>query len=148
MSVTSRLAHLGIAVLTLEAAEDIYRGLGLAVVERVVFPQEGLRLGFISSGDVAIELLEPQDPDTPLARFLSTRGQGIHHLAFEVPDIELAMARAREAGMRLIDKKPRAGAHDTKVAFIHPASAHGVLLELVQAASPQSSGHPVRPAGL
>ena len=78
MSVTSRLAHLGIAVLTLEAAEDIYRGLGLAVAERVAFPQEGLRLGFISSGGVAIELLEPQDPNTALARFLSNRGQGVH----------------------------------------------------------------------
>ena len=138
MSVTSRLAHLGIAVLTLEAAEDIYRGLGLAVAERVAFPQEGLRLGFISSGGVAIELLEPQDPNTALARFLSNRGQGVHHLAFEVPDIEQAMARAQEAGMRLIDKKPRAGTHNTKVAFIHPGSAHGVLLELVQPSGPRS----------
>ena len=145
---TSRLAHLGIAVLTLESAEEFYQRLGLAVAERTAFPQEGLRLGFISSGGVAIELLEPldpQDPQSSLARFLATRGPGVHHLAFEVPDIERALARARGAGMDQIGDRPRAGAHDTVVAFIHPASARGVLVELVQRPGPQSGGELVPP---
>ena len=142
---TSRLAHLGIAVLTLESAEEFYQRLGLAVAERTAFPQEGLRLGFISSGGVAIELLEPLNPHSSLARFLNTRGPGVHHLAFEVPDIERALARARRAGMDQIGERPRAGAHDTVVAFIHPASACGVLVELVQRPGLQSLGKLVPP---
>ena len=142
---TSRFAHLGIAVLTLERAEQFYQRLGLAVAERTAFPPEGLRLGFISSGGVAIELLEPLGPHSSLARFLNTRGPGVHHLAFEVPDIERALARARGAGMDQIGDRPRAGAHGTVVAFIHPASARGVLVELVQRPGPQSGGELVPP---
>ena len=144
---TSRLAHLGIAVQTLDGAENLYNRLGLAVSERVAFPRESLRLGFISLGEVAIELLEPDDPQSSLARFLSTRGPGVHHLAFEVPDIEQALARARQAGMRQVGEGPRAGAHGTRVVFIHPASAHGVLVELVQIAHHQSGGKGEPPVG-
>ena len=104
-------------------------------------------MGFISLGEVAIELLEPQDPQSSVARFLSTRGPGIHHLAFEVPDIEQALARARQAGMRQVGEGPRAGAHGTRVAFIYPASAHGVLVELVQAACHRSGGKADPPIG-
>ncbi len=142
---TSRLAHLGIAVLTLEGAEDVYRRLGLAVAERLVFPQESLRLGFIFLGGVAIELLEPLDPNSSVGRFLNSHGPGVHHLAFEVADVERALARAQRAGMRQVGERPRAGAHGTMVAFIHPASARGVLVELVQAAGPQPAGQPAPP---
>ena len=144
----SRLAHLGIAVPTLEAAEHVYNRLGLEVAERVAFPHENLRLGFISLGEVAIELLESDDPQSSLARYLSTRGPGVHHIAFEVPDLEQALARARHAGMRQIGERPRAGAHGTRVAFIYPASAHGVLVELVQTAYHHSGGSAAPPIGL
>jgi methylmalonyl-CoA/ethylmalonyl-CoA epimerase len=145
--VTSRLAHLGIAVLTLESGEGFYQRLGLAVAERTAFAQERLRLGFISLGGVGIELLEPLDPHSSLARFLNTRGPGVHHLAFEVPDIERALARARRSGMRQIGERPRAGAHDTVVAFIHPGSARGVLVELVQRPRRGSGGDAVPSTG-
>ena len=89
-------------------------------------------MAFIPVNGARIEFIEPMTPDGPLSRFLASRGEGIHHLAFEVPDIRRAMARVKDAGMRLIDEAPRRGAHGTRVAFIHPDSAHGVLLELVE----------------
>jgi methylmalonyl-CoA epimerase len=132
MGMMSQLTHIGIAVRKLEAAEGIYRDLGLAVSERMVAAQEGIRLAFVVAGAAAIELLEPLGPDGALGRFLSSRGEGVHHIAFKVRDIEQAMASARMAGLRLIDERPRGGSHGTRVVFIHPGSAHGVLLELVE----------------
>jgi methylmalonyl-CoA epimerase len=127
-----RLAHLGIVVRGIEAAEALTRRLGLPAARHETLEREGVRAAFVTVGGSEIELLEPLTAAGPVGRFLAGRGEGIHHVALEVPDIELALARARAAGMRLIDEFPRPGADGSKVAFIHPTSAHGVLLELVE----------------
>lgn len=127
-----RLGHLGVVVRRLDIAAALYRRLGLHEAGRETFAQEQIRIAFIETDEARIELIEPLSPTGPLGRFLTSRGEGIHHLAFEVPDIERALARARDAGMRLIDDSPRGGAHGTRVAFIHPNSARGVLVELVE----------------
>lgn len=127
-----RLAHLGVIVHRIDAAVSLYLRLGLAEAGRVAFPQEHIRIAFIPVGGARIELMEPLEAAGPLGRFLASRGEGIHHLAFEVPDLEAAMARVREAGGRLIDETPRQGSEGTRVAFVHPTSTHGVLTELVE----------------
>jgi methylmalonyl-CoA epimerase len=126
------LVHIGVIVRRIDAAGPLYARLGLPETGRVTFPQERIRLAFIPVEGARIELMEPLEAAGPLHRFLATRGEGIHHLAFEVPDLEAALAGVREAGGRLIDGIPRRGSEDTRVAFIHPASAHGVLIELVE----------------
>jgi methylmalonyl-CoA/ethylmalonyl-CoA epimerase len=131
-----RLAHIGILVRHLADAVSLYHRLGLPESGRETFDQENILIAFVPVEETRIELMEPLAATDPLDRFLATRGEGIHHLAFEVPDIERALARARSAGARLIDESPRRGAHDTRVAFIHPSSAHGVLIELVEKNSP------------
>lgn len=140
---SARLGHLGIIVRRYRAAAAFYRRLGLGESGREAFPQENVRIAFIPVGNARIELLEPLAPTGPLARFLSRRGEGIHHLAFEVPDLDQALARARAAGLRPIDASPRRGAGETRVAFLHPDAAHGVLIELVEASQEQlSDDHP------
>lgn len=131
---SARLSHIGVLVHRVDAAAALYQRLGLSEAAREMFPQENIRMAFVPVEDIRIELMEPLTGGGPLARFLATRGEGIHHLAFEVPDIEQALARARSAGVRLIDETPRIGAHDTRVAFIHPSATHGVLVELVERA--------------
>ncbi|HKV43843.1 MAG TPA: methylmalonyl-CoA epimerase [bacterium] len=127
-----RLAHLGIAVRRIAAAEALCRRLGLPPSRHETLGREGVRVAFVPVGDGEIELLEPLTAEGPVGRFLEGRGEGIHHLALEVPDIDAALARARAAGMRLIDETPRPGADGSRIAFIHPASTHGVLFELVE----------------
>ncbi len=128
-----RLRHLAVIVSSLDAAEPVFRDiLGLAPAGRAAVDSEGMRVSFVPVGDSQIELLEPVDPRSALGRYLRTRGEGIHHIALEVAELRAAMERARKAGLRLIDTSPRVGAHGTRVAFIHPAGAHGVLIELVQ----------------
>ncbi len=128
-----RLRHLAVIVRSLDAAEPVFRDtLGLAPAGRAAIDTEGMRMSFVPVGGSQIELMEPVDPHSALGRFLITRGEGIHHIALEVADLRAAMERARKAGLRLIDTAPRVGAHGTRVAFIHPAGAHGVLIELVQ----------------
>jgi methylmalonyl-CoA/ethylmalonyl-CoA epimerase len=85
---------------------------------------------FIDSGDAAIELVEPLSSDSPIARFLASRGSGLHHLCLRVPDIEAALARLASLGVRLVDEAPRPGAHGARIAFVHPASTGGILVEL------------------
>lgn len=131
---SARLSHIGVLVHRVDAAASLYQRLGLSEAAREMFPQENIRMAFVPVEDIRIELMEPLTGTGPLARFLATRGEGIHHLAFEVPDIEQALARARSAGVRLIDETPRIGAHHTRVAFIHPSATHGVLVELVERA--------------
>jgi methylmalonyl-CoA epimerase len=128
----ARLAHIGVLVRHLADAASLYQRLGLPETGRETFDQENIRIAFVPVEETRIELMEPLTAAGPLDRFLATRGEGIHHLAFEVPDIERALARARSAGARLIDESPRRGAHGTRVAFIHPSSAHGVLIELIE----------------
>ena len=129
---SERLAHIGILVHRLAAAASLYQRLGLPEIGRETFDQENIRIAFVPIEEIRIELMEPLAATGSLDRFLAIRGEGIHHLAFEVPDIERALVRARSAGARLIDESPRRGAHGTRVAFIHPSSAHGVLIELIE----------------
>lgn len=136
------MIHLGALVRRLDAAAALYRRLGLPETVRHAFDQENIRIARVPVDEVTIELMEPIVATGPLGRFLVSRGEGIHHLAFEVVDIDRALERARAAGVRLIDESPRRGDHGTRVAFIHPSSAHGVLIELVERPAPRSSAQP------
>lgn len=127
------LDHIGIAVSNLADALSFYRdALGLEVEVPEEVASQRVRAHFIPVGESAIELLEATAEDSPIARYVAKRGPGIHHLTLRVDDIAAALARLKEKGVRLIDETPRPGAHGSLVAFIHPASAHGVLVELKQ----------------
>ncbi len=131
-----RLRHVALIVRSLDTAERVCRNtLGLAPSGRAAIDREGIRVSFVPVGASQIELMEPAEPHNALGRFLATRGEGIHHIALEVADLRAAMDRARKAGLRLIDASPRLGAHRTQVVFIHPASTHGALIELVEPAA-------------
>ena len=124
--------HVGVAVWSLDAALADYRTLGFEAESVEDVPAEGVRVAFLGKGPVRIELLESLRPDGVIARFVDRSGEGLHHLAFAVQDIRAEMRRLRERGLKLVDAEPRPGASGRLVAFIHPRSAHGVLLELVQ----------------
>jgi methylmalonyl-CoA/ethylmalonyl-CoA epimerase len=127
------LDHIGIAVADLDEALAFYRdalGLEVQVPEDVL--SQGVRVHFMPAGGAAIELLEATAEDSPIARYVAKRGPGLHHITLRVDDIGAALARLKSRGVRLIDEVPRPGAHGSLVAFIHPASAHGVLVELSQ----------------
>ena len=127
------LAHVGIAVRSLEEAVPRWtRSLGFRHIDTITLDSMGLRIAFLESGGVEIELLEPARPDSVVAKFLEKRGEGIHHLSFHVRDIEAALARAAAAGLELIDRTPREGSHGTKIAFLHPRSMGGVLVEFCE----------------
>ncbi len=127
--------HIAIAVRDLDAALEFYREtLGLEVTERREVPEEGVEIAFLPAGEGEIELLRPLDKESGVACFLDKRGEGLHHVCLAVEDIEAAMERLRAAGARLMSESPRAGAHGTRYVFIHPKSAHGVLLELYEVA--------------
>lgn len=129
------LDHIGIAVSDIDAALRFYRdALGLEVELPESVPSQRVRAHFIPVGESAIELLEATAEDSPIAKYVARRGPGIHHITLRVDDIRAALARLKERGVRLVDEEPRAGAHGSLVAFIHPASAHGVLVELTQPA--------------
>lgn len=133
MSRLGRVHHVAVVVRDLDAALDFYRDtLGLPLERVLPVPSDRVRIGFLTVGESRIELVEPTDDTTGVARFLASRGEGFHHVCFEVPDIAVALDGLAEAGVELIDRAPRAGA-DGPVAFIHPRSAHGVLVELVEA---------------
>lgn len=130
----ARLDHIGIAVANLDEALAFYRdALGLEVSVPHDVPTERVRATFVPVGGPALELLEPTAPDSVVARFLDRRGPGIHHITLLVDDLEAVLERLRARGVRLLDETPRAGAHGSRVAFVHPSSAHGVLVELKQA---------------
>ncbi|MFO7694340.1 MAG: methylmalonyl-CoA epimerase [Vicinamibacterales bacterium] len=127
------LDHIGIAVGDLSQALAFYRdalGLDVAPVEEV--PSQRVRAHFIPVGEAAIELLEPTSPDSPIAKFIEKRGPGVHHVTLRVDDIRETLGRLKARGVRLIDETPREGAEGALVAFVHPASTHGVLVELKQ----------------
>jgi len=127
--------HIGIAVSSLEDALAFYRdALGLVVDAPEEVASQRVRAHFIPAGDTAIELLEATADDSPIARYVAKRGPGLHHITLRVDDITAALARLKARGVRLIDDTPREGAHGSLVAFIHPSSAHGVLVELKQSA--------------
>ena len=128
------LDHIGIAVANVADALAFYRdALGLEVEAPEEVPSQRVRAHFIPTGESAVELLEPTAEDSPIARFIAKRGPGLHHITLRVDDLVAALAQLKARGVRLIDEAPRPGAHGSLVAFIHPASAHGVLVELKQA---------------
>jgi methylmalonyl-CoA epimerase len=125
--------HIAVAVNDLEAALAFYRdALGLEVTQRREVPEEGVEIAFLPAGEGEIELLRPLDPAGGVARFLEKRGEGLHHICLRVDDITAAMERLRAAGATLLSEEPRVGADGTRYVFIHPKSAHGVLLELYE----------------
>ena len=129
----TKINHIGIAVKSLDEALPFYRdnlGMDFAGVEEV--SEQMVRVAMLQVGESKIELLEPTSPDSPVARFIEKNGPGIHHLAYEVADIEVAIAKLIADGARMIDDKPRNGAHGTRIAFVHPKSSNGVLTELCQ----------------
>jgi len=130
------LDHIGIAVSNLDEALAFYRdALGLDVQMPEEVSSQRVRAQFIQAGQGALELLEATDQDSPIAKYVAKRGPGLHHITLRVDDISAALARLKAHGVRLIDDAPRPGAHGWLVAFIHPSSAHGVLVELKQAAA-------------
>ena len=130
------LDHIGIAVSSLDSAIAFYRdALGLEVEAPEDVPSERVRVRFVPVGQSAIELLEATTDDSPIAKYIGKRGQGIHHITLRVDDIRAALAQLKARGVRVIDEAPRPGAHGSLVAFIHPSSANGVLIELKEAAT-------------
>lgn len=127
------LDHIGIAVGDLGQALAFYRdALGLEVEPPEEVASQRVRAHFVPVGDATLELLEPTAPDSPIAKFVEKRGPGVHHITLRVDDIREALARLKARGIRLIDESPREGAEGALIAFVHPASAHGVLVELKQ----------------
>ena len=126
-----KIAHIGVAVKNIEEVEKLYSEiLGLLITGREVSPDN--KVSFIPLGDTAVELLESVEPDGAIARHIEKRGEGIHHIALEVDNIEQTLAELKAKGLALIDQKPRRGAHDSKIAFLHPKGTYGVLLELCE----------------
>ncbi len=132
-----RIDHIGIAVEDMEAAMAPYvDGLGLVVDHLEEVPTERVRVAMLPIGDTKLELLEPKDPESAIAKFIERRGPGIHHIALAVEDVAASIESLKAAGVRLIDEKPRPGTGGTLVAFAHPKGFNGVLVELVE------GGHP------
>ena len=124
--------HLGVAVEDLDAALSTYERLfGAELEHRATVPEQGVEAAAVLVGDGRVELLEPLEADTPVGRFLSKRGPGMHHVAYEVADVRAAVSSLAEAGAELIDEQPREGLFGLQVAFVHPDSVHGVLAEVV-----------------
>lgn len=131
-----KIEHIGIATESIEEALGFWReALGLTVVGTEEVADQGVRVAMLPLGEPRIELLEPTRDDSPIKKFLDKRGAGIHHIAVRVPDIRSALARLKEQGARLIDEEPRRGADNCLIAFVHPQSSGGVLLELVEHAA-------------
>ena len=127
----TRVAHIGIAVASIDAALGFYRDvLGLEPEDPET--ADGATIVRLPLGDVQVELLEPHDPDGPVAKFLAKRGPGIHHVCYRVPDLDRALERCRAAGYRLIDEVPRRGAGGRRIAFVHPKTTAGILVELTE----------------
>ena len=131
----NRIDHIGVAVEDLDAALALYeRDYAMTLVHRETVTAQGVEAVLLDVGENHVELLAPTGPDTPVGKFLAKKGPGMHHVAYQVDDIESTLAALKEAGMRLIDETPRTGIRDSRVAFLHPATAGGVLTEIVQPA--------------
>ena len=128
-----KIHHLGYAVESVEAASRFYReSFGAEPTEPETVEEQGIVATMFGVGDSMVELMEPTHPDSPVGRFLARRGEGFHHIAFQVEDLEAALARLKETDVELVDEKPRVGAGKTRTAFVHPKGAFGVLTELVE----------------
>jgi methylmalonyl-CoA epimerase len=134
-SVFTRVDHIGVAVEDIDAALELYeRDYAMTLVHREIVSEQGVEAVLLDVGENHVELLAPLGPDTPVGKFLAKRGPGMHHVAYQVTDIEAVLASLREAGVRLIDEQPRVGIRGSRVAFLHPKSSGGVLTEIVQPA--------------
>jgi len=127
-----KIDHIGIAVKDLEKALEFYEALGMKAEGTEVVEEQKVKVAFLPTGDSEIELLESTSEDGPIARHIEKKGEGIQHLALRVENIEEAIADLMEKGVRMIDQKPRYGAGGAKIAFVHPKSTNGILLELTE----------------
>jgi methylmalonyl-CoA/ethylmalonyl-CoA epimerase len=127
----ARIAHIGIAVRAIDELLPFYRDL-LGLDDHPLEDSDGARIAGLAAGDSLVELLEPNTADSPISRFIDRRGPGIHHICFAVPDLDDTLARCRANGIKLIDDTPRIGAEGKRIAFLHPASTGGVLIELTE----------------
>jgi|SRR5664280_234337 len=129
----SHIEHIGIAVSNLAAAINLYESLfGLKCYNIEEVPDQKVKTAFFKVGDTKIELLESTDPESSIGKFIATRGEGIHHIAFAVDDIEKQLKHAEDTGVKLIDARPRKGAEGLDIAFLHPRSTSGVLIEICE----------------
>lgn len=125
--------HIGIAVKDLEASIELFRKIfQFDEIHREVVEEQGVSIGSFKVGDVLIELTQPTREDSPVAKFIEKKGEGIHHIAFNTDNITGDLARLKESGIQLINEEPRTGAHDMLIAFLHPKSTNGVLTEICQ----------------
>src|ERR1700751_1126868 len=131
-----QIDHLGIAVKSLPSAKAIYEKLGLSVSPEEIVPQEQVRLVMVPVGESRLELLEATSPDSAIAKFIAKRGEGLHHVCLRVPDLEAAVGRLKKDGVRLVSEEIKVGAGGHRYVFVHPSSAGGVLLELVEQQEP------------
>ena len=128
-----RIDHIGIALKNIDEAAKIYTdALGLKVQDIELMESVGVKIAMIPVGESKIELIEPTNPEGGIARFIEKRGEGLHHLAFEVSDIEAALDLLKAKGIPLVDEKPRSGAGESRIAFLNPRGANGVSIELVE----------------
>jgi methylmalonyl-CoA epimerase len=131
----ARVDHLGVAVEDLDAALVLHEATyGMALAHREVIEEQGVEAVLLDVGENHVELLRPLGPDTPVGRHLARRGPGLHHVAYQVADVEAALAALRDRGVGLIDQAPRTGIRGSRVAFLHPRATGGVLTEIVQPA--------------
>jgi methylmalonyl-CoA/ethylmalonyl-CoA epimerase len=136
------LDHIGIAVESLESGFQFYQALGFTTLDTEVVESEKVKTGFMKLGNKAnLELLEPMSDESPIRKFLDKRGPGIHHICLRVKGIDAMVERLKERGIRMINERPKMGAHNCRVAFIHPASTGGVLIELSEKANQSGEGH-------
>src|SRR5436305_10830933 len=130
-----RIDHVGVAVDDMDAALALYRdSLGLPLSHRERVEEQGVEAALLDVGEGHVELLAPLGPETPVGKYLAKNGPGLHHVAYQVGDIDTTLARLRDAGLRLIDETPRTGIRGSRVAFLHPAATGGVLTEIVEPA--------------
>jgi len=127
-----KVDHIGVAVVSIDDALDVYRALGLRETHREEVSAQKVKTAFLPVGESSIELLEPTAEDSPVAKFLMRRGGGVHHICFAVDDIESALKDLAARGFRLLHSEPVSGANGKRVAFLHPDAGHGVLIELSQ----------------
>jgi methylmalonyl-CoA/ethylmalonyl-CoA epimerase len=133
--VFSRIDHVGVAVIDLDAAIALHEATyGMTLVHRETVEEQGVEAVLLDVGENHVELLRPLSEDTPVGKFLAKKGPGIHHVAYQVTDVEATLAALKDAGVRLIDETPRTGIRGSRVAFLHPSASGGVLTEIVQPA--------------
>jgi methylmalonyl-CoA/ethylmalonyl-CoA epimerase len=138
-----RIDHVGLAVTDLDEAIDLHVGVyGLTLVHRETVSSQGVEAALLDVGENHVELLAPLHEETPVGKFLAKRGPGLHHVAYQVEDIESTLRMLRDAGLRLIDESPRPGIRRSQVAFLHPSASGGVLTEIVQPARGEAGGEP------